>query len=234
MTWYPKVRDYADPFEGLNAQLGELRGLIKIVPPLIEADRRRRWEEIGAIPGDPAAEWIDIYEREVGTKESWGHTDFERTIYIAAVVTAWDVFRDYLGRQLKDSFLNHDLSGYHPLATLVEDEIRSWDRRFDQIQKRYKDFAGIKLQDLRGWHSVLHAHQLRNALTHNLGLYTSAYLATHLAYRPTDDFRGFDPSNIDDRLINQVPIPLWYEFVDQVITQLIQVAGEVRDAIQNL
>ena len=38
---YPEVRVYADPFEGLTVQLTELRGLIKIVPPLIDADRER-------------------------------------------------------------------------------------------------------------------------------------------------------------------------------------------------
>jgi len=36
MSVYPEVRVYADPFEGLTVQLTELRGLIKIVLPLIE------------------------------------------------------------------------------------------------------------------------------------------------------------------------------------------------------
>jgi hypothetical protein len=36
----------------MTVQLAELRGLIKIVPPLIDADRERRWEEIGNRPGD--------------------------------------------------------------------------------------------------------------------------------------------------------------------------------------
>ncbi len=46
MSVYPEVRVYADPLEGLDAQLTELRGLIKRVPPLIDADRERRWKEI--------------------------------------------------------------------------------------------------------------------------------------------------------------------------------------------
>jgi hypothetical protein len=47
---YPEVRVYSDPFDGLTVQVTELRGLIKVVPPLIEADRQRRWEEISARP----------------------------------------------------------------------------------------------------------------------------------------------------------------------------------------
>lgn len=46
LSVYPEVRAYADPFEGLTVQLGELRGLIKIVPRLIDADRERGWKEI--------------------------------------------------------------------------------------------------------------------------------------------------------------------------------------------
>jgi hypothetical protein len=52
MSVYPEVRVYADPFEGLTVQLTELRGLIKLVPPLIEADRERRWKEISESPSD--------------------------------------------------------------------------------------------------------------------------------------------------------------------------------------
>jgi hypothetical protein len=92
---YPEVRAYPDPFDGLTAQLTELRGLIKIVPPLIEADRQRRREEIGSRPGsedDP--DMIDIYETEAGAEEGWGHAKFDRTIYAAAVITAWAVFHD--------------------------------------------------------------------------------------------------------------------------------------------
>jgi hypothetical protein len=93
MSVYPEVRVYEDPFEGLTVQLSELRGLIRIVPPLIEADRERRWEEIGSRPGDPGGpEMIDIYEAEAGSEEGWGHADFARTIHVAAVVTAWAVF----------------------------------------------------------------------------------------------------------------------------------------------
>jgi hypothetical protein len=43
---YPQVRHSSDPFEGPEAQLNELIGLVKIVPPLIEADRTRRWKRL--------------------------------------------------------------------------------------------------------------------------------------------------------------------------------------------
>jgi hypothetical protein len=65
---HPYVRSYIDAVEGLEAQLAELIGLVRIVPALVEADRRRRWEEIGARPGDPDVEidveMIDVYESE--------------------------------------------------------------------------------------------------------------------------------------------------------------------------
>ena len=91
---YPEVRSYADPYEGLARQLAELRGIIKIVPPLIDAYRDRRWDEIGSRPGDPDVEMIDVYETEAGVEEGWGHAEYDRTIYIAAAVTAWEVFRE--------------------------------------------------------------------------------------------------------------------------------------------
>jgi len=75
---YP-VRDYSDPYEGLETQLAELKGLVRIVPPLIETDRNRRWDEIGKRYGDLDEDMIDIYEREAGPEECWGHADFART-----------------------------------------------------------------------------------------------------------------------------------------------------------
>jgi hypothetical protein len=188
MSVYPEVRVYADPFEGLTVQLSELRGLIKIVPPLIEADRERRWEEIGNRPGDPdGPEMIDIYEVEAGREDGWGHADFARTIYVAAVVTAWAVFHDYLARELRKTCLSYELSEQPPLAKPVEEQVREWDRRFDTLEKGYRDFAGIPVAQWKTWDEVRHAHRLRNALVHNQGQYTRAYLKTKLAYRPTEE-----------------------------------------------
>jgi hypothetical protein len=230
---YPEVRVYSYPFEGLTVQLTELRGLIKLVPPLIEADRQRRWDEIGARPSDGEdGDVIDVYETEAGPDEGWGHANFDRTIYVAAVVTAWAVFQDYLARQLRQRYLSYDLSKHPPLAALVEEDVRSWDRRFDKIERRYRDFAGIALGQLPSWDQVRHAQELRNALVHNQGQYTQAYLKTRLAYRPTkNDLYGSTPPADDADLIDHEAIPLSFKMVDAVITQLFAVAGEVREAI---
>ena len=143
MNMYPEVRVYADPLQGLTVQLTELRGLIRIVPPLIEADREQRWKDISGRPSDGEdGEVIDIYGAEAGAEEGWGFADFGRSIRVAAVVFAWAVFHDYLARELKRSYLDYDLSEHPVLETLVEEDVRSWDRRFEQIKKRYRDFGG--------------------------------------------------------------------------------------------
>lgn len=232
---HPEVRVYADPFEGLTVQLTELRGLIKLVPPLIEEDRERRWKEISERPSDGEdGDVIDVYGAEAGAEEGWGFANFGRTIRVAAVVFAWAVFQDYLGRELKRSYLSYDLSDHPPLATLVEEDVRSWDRRFDQIKRRYRDFANIALSELPSWNHVLHAQQLRNALVHNQGQYTQAYLDTKLAYRPTkDDLAGFTPPADGADLIDHEVIPLSLALADGVITHLRAAATEVREAIEN-
>ena len=115
---------------------------------------------------------------------------------------------------------------------LIEEDVRSWDRRFDQIKKLYRDFAGIALGELPSWAEVLHAQELRNALMHNQGQYTRAFLGTKLAYRPTEeDLHGFAASADDAGLIDHEVIPLSLTLADAVITQLLAAATEVRKAI---
>jgi hypothetical protein len=238
MSVYPEVRVYSDPFEGLNVQLTELRGLIKIVPPLIEADRERRWREIGARPSDGEDdEVVDIYQAEAGPEEGWGFADFGRTIRVAAVVFAWAVFQDYLAHQLRDYVareLRRSDSTYNfasrALTVLMDEDMRKWDRRFDDIKKRYQDFAGIALNELPGWHLVLHAQELRNALVHNQGQYTRRYLKTNLAYRPTEEDLPFRMPG-DAGLIDREVIPLSFTLADAVISQLRAAATEVHEAI---
>jgi hypothetical protein len=232
MSVYPEVRAYADPFEGLTAQLSELRGLIKNVPPLIEADRERRWEELGSRPGDPdGPEMIDIYETEAGAEEGWGHADFARTIYVAAVVTAWAVFHDCLVRALRNTCLSRDVSEEPPAEKPTEAQIREWDRRFDTLAKGYRDFAGIPVAQWKSWDEVRHAQGLRNALVHNQGQYTGAYLKTKLAYRPTEEELPFALVDDDSGLVDREVIPLSFTLADTVITQLLAAATEVHEAI---
>jgi hypothetical protein len=81
--------------------------------------------------------------------------------------------------------------------------VRSWDRRLSDIVSRYRNAAGISLRQLPGWDHVRHTQELRNALVHNQGQYTRAYLNMTLAYRPTkEDLHGFTPPADDDRLID--------------------------------
>jgi hypothetical protein len=115
---------------------------------------------------------------------------------------------------------------------LVDEDVRNWDRRFDQIKRRYRDFAGIALNELPSWDQVLHAHELRNALVHNQGQYTRAYLRTRLAYRSTEqDLHGVGPRADDAALIDHEVIPLSLMLADATITQLHTAATEVREAV---
>lgn len=231
MSMYPEVRVYTDSFEGLTVQLSQLRGLIKIVPPLIDADRQRRFEEIGSRPGDPdGPDMIDIYEREAGLEEGWGHAEFDRAIYVSAVVTAWAVFHDYLARELRKS-LSYQTFEQPPRAKPSAKQVREWDRRFETLEKGYRDFAGIPVAQWGTWDEVRHAQALRNALVHNQGQYTRAYLDTNLAHRPTPEELPFAQVDDDSALIDREVIPLSSTFADSVITQLLAAAARVRELI---
>jgi hypothetical protein len=92
---------------------------------------------------------IDIYEAEAGSEEGWGHANFDQTIYVAAVNTAWASFRITLPASSRKTNLSYDLSEHPPLAALVEEDVGTWDRRFETIEKRYGDLAGIPLAQRR-------------------------------------------------------------------------------------
>jgi hypothetical protein len=226
------VRHYSDPYEGLEAQLAELRGLVRIVPPLIDTDWNRRWDELGKRAGDPDEEMIDIYESEAGPEERWGHADFARTLYSTAIVTAWETFNVYLVRQLFEGCLNYNFSEYPVLAKLIEDERRTWERRFENVIRRYKDFAQINLSSLSSWEAVVHARELRHALVHNLGWYTPAYLKTKRARRPAKEHWDFYIPDTDDGLVDNEPIPLDRVFSEQVIADLLTAGKEVNEALR--
>ena len=70
---------------------------------------------------------IDIYEDEAGPEEGWGHADFGRTVYTAALTSAWAIFYEYLIQELTVRHLAYNLSPYPVLEQIVNDEIRRWD-----------------------------------------------------------------------------------------------------------
>ena len=159
MSMYPEVRFYADPFEGLTVQLTELRGLIQIVPPLIEADRERRWEEIGGRPSDGEdGEVIDIDGAEAGPEEGRVCGLRPNNPYRSRRLCVGGL--PGLSRSRTQAALPQLRPvQYSALAVLVEEDVRSWDRRFDQIKKRDRDFGGIALSELPSWDQVLHAQE---------------------------------------------------------------------------
>jgi hypothetical protein len=222
---------YRDPLDALRSQLIELRGLVTLVPRLIDADRNQRWAEIGQRPGDPDSEMIDIYEGEAGEDEGFGHADYGRAVRAAALVSAWESFREFLSRELANRYLKYDnLSKFPLLAKLADEEQRGWDRRFDTLVRRYREAAEIRLTELHDWNSVKHAHELRNALVHNFGKYTGNYLKAPLAQRPPEDLPFCNVAD-DAQLIDRELIPLSEEFSLGVVNSLIAAAVHVREQL---
>lgn len=226
----PHVRSHRDALGGLRQQFAELRGLVHIVPPLIEEDRDRRWKEIGSRPSDGSDEWIEVYEREAGPEEGWGHADFAHAVLSSAAVTGWEAFHASLSRLLQARYLAYDLAEHPALRLLVSAELRDWDRRFDALRDRYKDLAGIRFSQLPGWSRVVHARELRNAITHNFGQYTERYLRVQDARRPDRD-AYFGPTS-DQALIDNYAIPLDTAFVTEVLEGLYAFAELVASALQ--
>jgi hypothetical protein len=229
----PELRAYSDPYDALRQQLQQLLGLIKLVPPLIEADRERRWNEIGDRPGDPEVDMIEIYETEAGPEEGYGHAQYDRILYSTAVVTAWESFHVYLAHLLDRRCLRYDLKEHPVLSSLVDTERSKWDRQFQLLVSRYSQFGRVKLSDLgQTWNDVLHAQELRNALVHNLGYYTANYVKRPDARWPTeeDDVPYAIPDTLDE-LVNRQPIPLGEAFTAGVITKLLDSAKVIGDRL---
>ncbi|MFC9692285.1 hypothetical protein ACFTSF_27305 [Kribbella sp. NPDC056951] len=228
----PELRAYSDPYDALREQLEQLQGLIKIVPPLIEADRERRWAEIGQRPGDPDADMIDIYETESGPEEGFGHAPYDRTLYSTAVVTAWECFHVYLAHLLERRCLRYNLSDHPVLAALVDAERKSWDRQFSLLVKRFGEFGGVKFHELGPtWGDVLHAQELRNALVHNLGYYTANYLKRPDARWPSEDDSLFAVPTTQEELINRESISLDRDFASRVVASLLAAARVIGERL---
>jgi hypothetical protein len=107
-------------------------------------------------------------------------------------------------------------------------------RKFDQVKRRYKEFTQIDLTRLSSWQDVEHARELRNALVHNLGLYTTVYLKTQLARHPVMDDDTFFLPDTDEGLVGLgEAISLDREFSEQVIAGLLVAGKEIDDALHD-
>ncbi|MGQ0718488.1 MAG: hypothetical protein ACT4NP_14480 [Pseudonocardiales bacterium] len=100
------------------------------------------------------------------------------------------------------------------------------------MKRRYKDFVQIELEKPPSWQDIEHAREFRNALVHNLGLYTAPYLKTSLARRPVREHWEFHLPDTDENLVDNEPIPLDLELSEKVIADLLGAAKEVNDALQ--
>ena len=169
-----QVKWYADPYEGIVAQLTELKGFVKIVHPLITAQRNTLWDNIGSRRSDGSQEQIDVYSTESGTETGWGFAPYDRTIYSSALVLAWETFSAFLVRDLQDLIaLCHGPQTLSPILDIVSDEVRQWSRGFDRLARRYKEWLGFELQK---WPEIREVRLSRNAIVHNQGEYTREYI----------------------------------------------------------
>ncbi|WP_433825953.1 hypothetical protein ACQP2E_28080 [Actinoplanes sp. CA-015351] len=231
---FPDVRLFHDPYEGLESQLAELLGMARVVPPLIEADRQRRWDEIGSRPAGPDSDdMISVYEREAGPTEGYGHARYDHAIYAAVAITAWELFRDCVTRMLRESALKVNVAGHPLLAKIVDDEKKQWDRNFSKVETRLKEHTGVDVTKDASWRAVRHVQQLRNALVHNIGLYTAPYLRTPGAIRPSvEDLLGARVP-ADEDLVDNVVIPLSADLMAQIVDQMLAAARFVQDTLGN-
>ncbi|QNE18698.1 hypothetical protein F1D05_13250 [Kribbella qitaiheensis] len=228
-----ELRAYSDPYDALREQLEQLRGLIKRVPPLIQADRERRWTEVGQRPGDPETDMVYIYETEAGPEEGYGYAPYDQILYSTAIVTAWESFHVYLAHLLERRCLKYNLKDHPVLGSLVDAERSRWDRQFQFLVDRYDQFGGVKLRKLAvTWEDILHAQELRNALVHNLGYYTANYVKRPDARWPSeaDEVPYTIPETLEE-LVNRQQIPLGESFTDGVITKLLAAAKVIGDQL---
>ena len=183
------------PLHELEERLFDLNGLVALVPRWIEDYRN---EKLGGFEG------------------RWGTADFERTILEAALVFAWEAFSGYLHEELlsRANFAFVDLPPYY--QALADNEASEAGRTFDQLRKRYV-WAGLPLTDIDGWDCVEQIRRHRNAIVHNEGKYTRAYVDGKCARFPDPNAFG-----LDDRvaLIGSERIPLTRATVAEDIKRL--------------
>lgn len=130
----------------------------------------------------------------------------------------------------------YDLSEAAELRALVEEARSRVDRSFEATTTGYKRYLNLEIPNLSGkvWAEVKHAQELRNALVHNLGTYTSRYLLCSGAVRA--ELPNAFPTGrqmTDAELINRELIPLSEELVRRLITSLIKSSAAVSKALRD-
>jgi hypothetical protein len=95
----PYVLYFADRLEGLEAQLLELKGFARTVPPLIQAERNRIWDQAVA-ESDEYREPVYIYDRLSGPDTGGGFAKFDHAVYAGALNLGWDWFVGFLHDEL--------------------------------------------------------------------------------------------------------------------------------------
>jgi hypothetical protein len=226
------IRDFADPLDGLLMQLDELRGFARTVPRLIDADRQATWEKVASSPGDADEDILDAFAREAGEGTGGGFADFGRTVYSAALVIGWEVFRDYLALHLAErQRLPERLGGRR---TVRDDlEMKLTELPLHKLAEGYGRL-GIMLDQLPGWKAIREIQFTRNAIVHNLGRYTPQYFekVEEPRYPPEKEMPwGFatatSKEELQDALIDREEIPLDYDYVSGSLATCAAFAREI-------
>lgn len=236
----PYLRRFIDPLDGLRRQLQELVGLAKTVPPLVERERNAKFEEVSTRP-DPYAqqETIDIYEEESGPETGWGSADYARHIYSTSLVLAYELLREFMVQEIVEHLNAWLLPTTHPVAALLrEEETRRLRRDMTRVRTRFRDWFEIDLSEVPGWNEVEQLRRLRNAVVHNLGLYTDEYLKGPTPRRPTRHLFGppesAGPEELAPYAVDKELIPLDEEYTVETLRIVSHFATEIRRRLEAL
>lgn len=225
----PYVHWFAEPIEGLEHQLGELKGYVQIVPGLIETDRQKRWDEISQRPAEDERETIDVYTDEARPGEGGGFADFSGTTYAAATVFGWETFVAFLIEEIVEH-VRPWLEKCDGAYDWLEAQEGRFTRRFDNLKDAYQEWAGIRIADVDDWNALLEFAECRHALVHNSGRYTKRFFRRS-RLRPETAF-GIDPT--EGSLIDSEQIPLTADYVTGLLDSAVSAARQVATSFEAL
>jgi hypothetical protein len=228
MSDIPAMRSYLDPLEGLERQLDEFKGFASTVPRLVEAERRRRWEEVGGQPSDGERELVDVYESESGPEQGFGWADFERTALSSAVALSWELFREFLVGEFIEHMNAWVDEGPAQLYQLRDEEAARMQQRFEHLKSRYRYMLNLQLtpQNIPRWDEVEDVKHVRDAIIHNQGMYTNRYARRPNARPPRENAFGLRPE--PDQWVNTEVIPLDLDYVRSSLDLLGDTARLIR------